>query len=67
MTTTERLRRGGRRGPGIVPGKSAESLLYLTMSGDRNPRMPPDRDIIPEQLDVLRRWIDAGAIMPGAP
>lgn len=61
ISSPERLRAGGPRGKGIVPGKSSESLLYLTMSGDRNPRMPPDRDATREQLDLIKRWIDAGA------
>jgi len=61
LSTRERMLTGGPRGAGVVPGKSAESLLYLTMTGDRNPRMPPDRDPTPEQLQLIKRWIDAGA------
>jgi len=61
ITDPVRLRAGGPRGKGIVPGKSSESLLYLTMTGEQNPRMPPDRDATREQLELLKRWIDAGA------
>jgi hypothetical protein len=61
IDSMERLRRGGPRGPGIVPGKSDESLLYLLLSGDRNPPMPLDRPVTAEQLSLLKRWIDAGA------
>jgi hypothetical protein len=63
ISSPERLRAGGPRGTGIVPGKSSESMLYLTMSGDRNPHMPPDRDATHEQLELLKRWIDAGALV----
>ncbi|MCC2671315.1 MAG: hypothetical protein K0Q72_3786 [Armatimonadetes bacterium] len=63
ITDLPRMFAGGPRGKGVVPGKSAESLLYLTMTGERNPRMAPDRDAIPEQLDLIKRWIDAGAVI----
>jgi len=66
MATMERMRSGSRRGPGVVPGKSDESMLYLTMSGDRNPRMPPDRDATPAQLKLVKQWIDAGAVVDEA-
>lgn len=61
LSTRERLLGGGPRGVAVTPGRSGESLLYLTMTGDRNPRMPPDRDPTPEQLQLIKRWIDAGA------
>ncbi len=61
VETRERLLAGGNRGPALVPGNSGESLFYLTMTGDRNPRMPPDREPTREQLALLRAWIDAGA------
>lgn len=61
LSSRERLLRGSRRGIAVVPGKPAESLLYLTMTGERNPRMPPERDSTPEQLTLLKAWIEAGA------
>lgn len=63
-----RLRRlivaGGRKGPGLVPGKPAESLLLERMkSGD----MPPGEKKVPrEQIAVVERWIAGGAPSPGA-
>ena len=63
ISDPNRMFAGGPRGKAVVPGKSAESLLYLTMTGERNPRMPPDRDAIREQLELLKRWIDAGAVI----
>jgi mono/diheme cytochrome c family protein len=64
ISTMEALRAGSRRGPGIVPGKPDQSMLYLTVSGDRNPRMPPDRDFTAEQIALIRAWIEAGADGP---
>jgi len=67
ISPPERLRAPGRRGIPVVPGKSIDSLLYLTMHGDRNPRMPPDRNQSEAELAVLRRWIDSGAVIDAAP
>lgn len=61
ISSPERMRAGGRRGAGLVPGSSGQSLLYLTMTGERNPRMPPDREPIAEELALIKAWIDAGA------
>lgn len=61
IATREKLLAGGNRGVAIVPGKSAESLFYLTMTGERNPKMPPDREPTKEQLAIIKQWIDEGA------
>ncbi|MCA9090698.1 MAG: DUF1553 domain-containing protein [Planctomycetaceae bacterium] len=59
-----RLRRllvaGGDSGPAVVPSNTDESLLLeRVISGD----MPPgeDKRLSPEDVDVLTRWIAAGA------
>jgi len=50
----------------IVPGKSAESKLILRMAGsDAGLQMPPSGALPPEDIAVLRAWIDQGADMPG--
>jgi mono/diheme cytochrome c family protein len=49
----------------IVPGKSADSVLIQRVaSEDSSQRMPPPRTgkrLTPEQIDLLRRWINEGA------
>ena len=35
--------RGGKRGPAVVPGHSAESLLYRAVSRDGDLKMPPGK------------------------
>ena len=49
----------------IVPGKSAESELFLRLtSTDPEEVMPPksaNRDLTPQQIELLKRWIDQGA------
>lgn len=61
--------KGGSDGPAIVAGKSAESPLIEHVSapvGDEL-RMPPKGDgLSTAQIDLLKRWIDAGAPWPDA-
>lgn len=58
-----RLRRllvkGGAKGPAIVPGKPEMSLLLKRV---RDGEMPPrKKKLSEEQIDMLQRWIAAGA------
>jgi ankyrin repeat protein len=58
--------RGGDYGVVIVPGRSAESKLIQRLIGsDAGLQMPPTGELPPEEIAVLRKWIDAGADMPG--
>jgi ankyrin repeat protein/mono/diheme cytochrome c family protein len=58
--------RGGDYGVVIVPGKSAESKLIQRLVGtDAGLQMPPTGALAPDEIDVLRAWIDGGADMPG--
>jgi hypothetical protein len=60
--------RGGASGPGIVPGKSAESRLYLALvDTNDDDRMPQDAPPLPkEKIELVRAWIDQGAAWPDA-
>ena len=49
----------------IGPGNSAASLLYLKLVTDQHgPQMPPTGPLDPEQLNVIKLWIDQGAKWP---
>jgi ankyrin repeat protein/mono/diheme cytochrome c family protein len=53
--------RGGDYGPVIVPGKSAESkLIKRVVDGDGAMQMPPSGPLSPEDIGILRAWIDQG-------
>ncbi|RPI91155.1 MAG: DUF1549 domain-containing protein, partial [Planctomycetaceae bacterium] len=58
--------KGGMGGPAVVPGKIAESLLIDAVQGTGGlPRMPPEGEpLTAEQIDLLKRWIAAGARAP---
>jgi hypothetical protein len=53
----------------IVPGKSAESeLLTRILSTDPQEQMPPPalgKKLTAPQIELIRRWIDEGAVMRG--
>jgi hypothetical protein len=62
LETLESSLVGGDEGAVIVPGKPEESLLYLLISGAREPRMPPKNKGKVEDAEraVIRAWIAAG-------
>ena len=66
LDTAEFIRKGGKHGPAIVPGKPAESLLLKKVSAPSlDERMPPEGEALHEpQIAALREWIAAGAIAP---
>lgn len=61
-------RRDAMRGgtiPVIAPGNSQASRLYLKLIGNQyGPQMPPTGTLRPEQIAVLKDWIDQGADWP---
>ena len=58
--------RGGDHGPVIVPGHSDQSRLIELVAGrDPDLRMPLEgRRLTKAEVDLLQRWIDAGAPWP---
>jgi WD40 repeat protein len=54
---------GGSSGEVVAPGDADASYLWQLVSHESEPKMPPEADRIPaDALDVIRRWIAAGAI-----
>jgi WD40 repeat protein len=61
------LIKGGKRGPAVVPGKSASSLLVKLAGRTMDPPMPPLKEedsLSPEELALVKLWIDQGAKAP---
>jgi ankyrin repeat protein len=57
--------RVGANGARIVPGNSARSTLYRRVSATQSgAQMPPSGPLPPEQIDLIRAWIDQGADWP---
>ena len=67
LKTYESLLTGGESGKPFVPGESTTSLIVQLIEGRTKPRMPYKEDPLSSaEIDVIRRWIDAGAPAPSA-
>jgi hypothetical protein len=56
---------GGNRGPAMVPGDPDRSLLIKAVSRtDKKLKMPPEKELEPEQIAILNQWIKDGAAWP---
>src|SRR3954453_1632021 len=53
------LRRGGRSGEAIIPGRHEESLLWERIEADEMP--PGEKKLSPGEKATIAAWIDQGA------
>ncbi|MEZ5386844.1 MAG: c-type cytochrome domain-containing protein [Prosthecobacter sp.] len=67
METPELMAKGGDSDAGLIPGKGAESIIYLAAAHDWDSEMPPKGNkvdavnLTTQQLATLKEWIDQGA------
>jgi hypothetical protein len=66
LDVRHRAMKGGDFGPVIVAGNSGESeLIRRVRSSEPKKMMPPDGDrLSAEEIALIERWIDAGAVWP---
>ncbi len=64
LRTREGLLKGGSRGPVVKPGDGEQSLLYRFVTGKEKPRMPMGEELAEYQIELLKQWIDKGAVWP---
>ena len=67
LETVDLMRSGGDSGPAIKPGESADSLLLQRISSRDDDRMPPHGEgspLKPDQIRLLKKWIDEGCNAP---
>lgn len=64
IDSRDTLLKGGDTGPGVVSGKSADSLLIAMVAGaDPDEVMPKKgKKLTPEEIGTLRAWIDQGVV-----
>jgi mono/diheme cytochrome c family protein len=65
LSSATGLQKGSESGPVVVPGKPDKSLLFEKV---HDGLMPPTKGghLSAQQVDLIRRWILAGAPMPGS-
>jgi WD40 repeat protein len=61
METHADLLKGGKSGPALVKGRSADSLLVKRLEGTILPKMPMQGALPAEQIALVKAWIDGGA------
>lgn len=58
----ESLMTGGAAGEAIAPGDPDSSYLYMLVSHQEEPKMPPNQGRIEDaKLEIIRKWIEGGA------
>ncbi len=67
LRTRELMLKGGASGAAIIPGKAEASLLYRRVAGLEQPQMPmaPATPLTPQELALLKAWIERGAPLDG--
>lgn len=62
LDTIAAMRRGGDRGPAVVPNDVAESILIDALKySDDDLQMPPDGKLPDQVIADFQRWIENGA------
>ncbi len=66
LDTAKSIVVGGESGAAVSPGHAGDSLLIEAVTGDLAVwRMPPEGEpLTPQQISLIRRWIDQGATAP---
>ena len=63
LTNYSAMKTGGSSGEVVEPGDADSSYLWLLVSHDSTPVMPPKSERLPdEMLNVIKGWINGGAL-----
>src|SRR5215472_11198132 len=64
LDSREAILHGGTRGPAIVAGDTAQSLLVRAIRRTGEPSMPPGPKLADPEIAAIESWIAAGAPWP---
>ena len=62
LTSFQALTNGSYNGDVIIPGSSVESRLVQHLEDEADPPMPPDETLSQAQIQLIKRWVDEGAL-----
>ena len=63
LTSYSTMMQGGGSGEVIEAGDSASSYLYMLISHESEPFMPPEQPKLPdEMIETIRKWVDGGVL-----
>ena len=63
LTNYTNMIQGGSSGDSIEPGDAASSFLYMLITHEESPEMPPGGTKIPAaEISMIEKWIDLGAL-----
>lgn len=61
LSTRESALKGGDEGPVLASKKPEKSKLISVLAADADPHMPPKKQLKPAEIELLRKWVAAGA------
>lgn len=61
LGTREAALRGGDDGKILIPKKPEKSKLLELLSAEGDPHMPPKKQLKPAEIELLTKWVAAGA------
>jgi hypothetical protein len=65
LDSKERLLKGGKSGPAVVPGDPEKSLLVQAITGRHERlKMPPNEPLKEGEISVLTEWVREGTFWP---
>jgi WD40 repeat protein len=63
LTNYTSLMLGGGSGPVVEPGDAESSYLYMLITHESEPFMPPESPKMDDaMIEIIRKWIDGGAL-----
>ncbi len=66
LRARESLLKGGSRGPALVPGNAATSLVFKAVRGEGLQMPPGKKRLTDAEIQSIGAWIDAGAVWPAS-